>query len=115
MTNEEINIAIAESLGWTKIVVNEIRIVGAPPKCPPPYDEYGLLVPNYAADLNACHEIEKTLDEMLAVHIRGVGVCTKAEIYYDMLGGLCDQPVRATARQRCEAYLRTIGKWKEKQ
>lgn len=112
MTNEEINIAIAESLGlirhpnsdWKRHGVQIWFEKDGETRCK---------LPNYAADLNACHEFEKALDEMLAVHIRGVGVCTKAEIYYDMLGGLCDQPVRATARQRCEAYLRTIGKWKE--
>lgn len=126
MTNEEINIAIAESLGYMDIyrcgssgkrteqgLLHGKMLCGTLDQPSINYGREYVFIKRYTADLNACHEIEKTLDEMRAVHIRGVGVCTKAEIYYDMLVGLCDQPVRATARQRCVAYLRTIGKWKE--
>ena len=41
--------------------------------------------PDYCGDLNEMHEAEKVIAEM----------------------------VHATARQRAEAFLRTIGKWKE--
>jgi hypothetical protein len=56
---------------------------------------------NYCTDLNAMHEAEKVLSvEQIAK-------------YFWLL---CDiskknNPFMATARQRAEAFLRTIGKW----
>lgn len=69
------------------------------------------IVPNYPGDLNAMHEAEKAIDKMPQVHVPGVGVCDQIEVYDDILGGLCDQPIRATAAQRAEAFLRTLGLW----
>ena len=61
-------------------------------------------VPDYLTDLNAMHEAEATL--------------TGETNYYHQLlirmnnyDGLAT--VRATAAQRAEAFLRTIGKWQE--
>lgn len=69
-------------------------------------------LPDYLNDLNACHEFEKTLTHE-----------QKAE-YLDCLyqfavresDGVTDElflQVHATAAQRAEAFLRTIGKWRE--
>jgi hypothetical protein len=63
-------------------------------------------------DLNACRESEVVLAQMPDIHVAGVGVCSAIEIYEDNLLEICDHPIRATAAQRCEAFLRTIGKWK---
>ena len=69
-------------------------------------------IPNYAADLNACHVFEKTLDgkQAGAFHdwLETVQDCDRQE----------DCPAaqfwyHATARQRCEAFLRVHGQWKE--
>lgn len=64
-------------------------------------------VPDYLTDLNAMHEAEKVLTE----HQRIVYKETLADITpHDpsvSLWGLC----HATAAQRAEAFLRTIGKW----
>lgn len=54
--------------------------------------------PDYPNDLNAMHEVEKTLSGCVRVK------------YLNSLTALSN-PAFATARQRCEAYLRTIGKW----
>ena len=62
-------------------------------------------IPNYLNDLNAMHEAEKGL-----VRLQWVS-------YLRRLQTLCDEsvtwPIHATATQRAEAFLRTIGKWEE--
>lgn len=127
MTNEQINIAIAESLGWKVRWQNK---GGAPALENKPaghcwavwtntngcgldsnYDP--IFPPNYTADLNACHEFEKTLDDDLDLDYSGnlesvTGTRWGANNSYDM-----SKYRSATACQRCEAYLRTIGKWIE--
>lgn len=103
MTDEQINIAIAESLGWESCgMASSGKLMGYKT------EEWEQL-PNYTADLNACHEFEKTV--MLNSHTR--------LNYLSWLGWENDYAstvfacVHATARQRCEAYLRTLGKWIE--
>lgn len=57
---------------------------------------------NYLNDLNAIHEVEKTLDENQYIE------------YTSFLFEICDDwrnAATATAKQRAEAYRRTIGKW----
>jgi hypothetical protein len=102
MTNEQINRAIAEAYGWTDC--NEY--IGKPPILK--MDQYNRSFPNYAECLNAMHEAEKTLNPI------------KAAEYARMLTSIAWQseqpvfaPMTATARQRAEAFLRTIGKWEE--
>jgi len=62
-------------------------------------------IPDYLNDLNAMHEAEKLL-----VRLKWVS-------YLRRLQTLCDEsvtwPIHATAAQRAEAFLRTIGKWEE--
>ena len=60
-------------------------------------------LPDYLHDLNAMHEVEKIFDHSL---------------YYLYISKLCtlitndnNSVVMATAKQRAEAYLRTICKW----
>ena len=108
MTNEQINIAIAESLGWTNCRL-AIKGAGGGTRYPtahgmPPNRKYESSCPNYTADLNACHEFEKTLNT------------DDARSYYRILelqSGWESASASATARERCEVYLTTIGKWKE--
>lgn len=103
MTDEQINIKIAELQGYD-----------FDPECARGWWSRGRWVqapngellfrhgiPNYAADLNACHEFEKTL--------------TGEQWYeYDKLLPLRDpQKSHCTARQRCEAFLRVHGQWEE--
>jgi hypothetical protein len=117
MTDEQINIAIAESLGWTNCRL-VIKGAGGGTRYPtahgmPPNRKYEASCPNYTADLNACHEFEKTLDDDLDLdyseNLESVtGTRWGANNSYDM-----SKYRSATARQRCEAYLRTLGKWIE--
>lgn len=60
-------------------------------------------LPDYLNDLNAMHEIEKKL--------KGMKWLNYVDSLLDVCG--CETPtITATAAQRAEAYLRTIGKWK---
>jgi hypothetical protein len=113
MTNEKINIAIAEACGWTFINQVDKHPHGLPPDGRK--DRYTSPLPDYCNDLNAMHKAEATLD------------FEQAELFEDEL---CDVtfknndglenplPCRfsvchATSRQRAEAFLKAIGKWKE--
>lgn len=98
MTDDQINQAIAEACG----------IVGK--------DQYGPLYqapggwvvdcPQFCGDLNAMHEAEKVLNTI------------EQGNYWDHLKDLTDEgfdQLHATARERAEAFLRTLGKWEEVQ
>ena len=95
MTDLEINIAIAEAMPRCKIcgwkATRGHRCTHSP---------------DYCHDLNAMHEAETTLRD--------------SEAYLEILKEVCRDHyqvdlrfcVSATARQRAEAFRRTIGKWK---
>ena len=87
MTNEQINKVIAETCGWIER-----------PTCT---DFLGnpLLPPDYCNDLNAMNEAEN-----------GLGA-TQMRHYGQWLQNIYGPIYRATARQRAEAFLKTIGKW----
>jgi len=94
MTDKQINAAIAEACGWgQKPVVNTDRGRIWVTNCP-----------NYCADLNAMHEAEGTLStaNMYVMEVQIKRVLKAREFYF-----------HATARQRAEAFLRTLGKWEE--
>ena len=93
MTDEQINAAIAEACGWGEECVlntdgNRVWVTN---------------FPLYCTDLNAMHEAEKTL--------------TSAQLldYIAFLFDATYEATVATARQRAEAFLRTLGKWDEVQ
>ena len=68
------------------------------------------LIPDYPFDLNAMHEAEKIIPRQL-FHVdywqKGYGR------FQQILSSLTITPYSATAAQRAEAFLRTIGKWEE--
>jgi len=95
MTNDQINVAIAEACGRRRNPNGGW------------YPDNGLKVgtqgiPNYSADLNAMHQAEWSLtDDQLWRMARNIE--RNDEQWY----------FRATARQRAEAFLRTLGLWEE--
>lgn len=101
MTNDQINRAIAEVCGWTEIGICDcgFKISGIPPY----RSAHKKHIPDYCADLNEMHDAEKTLTD------------DQWHDYVENVGGFCQQVMYATARQRAEAFLRTIGKWEEVQ
>jgi hypothetical protein len=110
MTDEQINAAIAEACGWTecrlvaKVVLSVLRdpvAYGIPPN-----GTYEFACLNYCTDLNAMHEAEKVLTGL------------NRHAYCDaLLDAVPDSPdhlwevLTATARQRAETFLLTLGKW----
>ena len=95
MTDEQINEAITDATGlWEH-----------------PYSSSTKRMYNFCDDLNAMHEAEKTLGDKLAQY--GGQLCdmtqanegNKPECYI----------WHASARQRAEVFLRTLGKWEEVQ
>lgn len=124
MTPEQINIAIAESIGWKR---------GTAWSDPPEWYLHGTangcfsldgragtkLLPDYFADLNRCADFERTLDFagfqgrqdyekwIRLIVARDNGLNYDADCAGDF--GL----ITATAIQRCEAYLRVKGLWVE--
>lgn len=114
MIPEEQRIAIAELCGWKQIDVFSME--GIPP--PRMGEPVFLPLPDYFNDLNACHEMERqlrktdkiayiiyenTLNRLIAMHN------SKSEIDDDDCFSAFDAP----SVMRCEAFLRTKGKWKE--
>jgi len=117
MTNEQINIAIAESCGWTFINQVDKRPHGLPPDGKK--DRYTSPLPYYCNDLNAMHEAIETISvgEKSTYIIHLMDICREHPI-----GCVPDwtrdkqslaRLVQATARQRAEAFLKTLGKWEE--
>jgi hypothetical protein len=107
MTNEQINIAIAEASGWIKTYEE-----GEDEGCGKWFWHRGnqnlKQPPNYCNDLNAIHEAEKIL------------TADQFEQYRWILWDICKQfrvkdwyrcYLSSTARQRAEAFLKTLGKW----
>jgi len=75
-------------------------------------DDYQNCSPDYLHDLNAMHAAENAclnVPGLATKYQRELGVIMQA-MYPSHL---CWQPWRATAAQRAEALLRTIGKWRE--
>jgi hypothetical protein len=101
MSPDKQNIAIAEACGWTKYKGSEKFQFYSP------RGMYARMenLPKYLVDLNAIHEALKT---------QPIRVQQK---YIPVLRNLCsvagNWPEEATAAQRAEAFLRTVGKWEE--
>jgi hypothetical protein len=115
MKPEKQRIAIAEACGWK------------PGKCPcgeelcnawkTPAGDNWEYVPDYLNDLNDMHEAEKTLnDEQRAKFVMTLHFSTDGDLTASLENprdrALYVFPVlHATAAQRAEAFLRTVGKW----
>lgn len=110
MDSSEINILIAKWCGWKAVSVYEWKD-GV--RLPMQYHWDGFKatgLPNYFGDLNAIHEALKSLPYQ--EQPRYLQVLTRDVLMKDE--GVSDWDKHmAEAPQRCEALLRTIGKWKE--
>ena len=103
MTDEQINAAIAKACGWREEMSVYVWHSNG-------IDRTSWELWDWCNDLNAMHEAEKVL----------TGLTRHA--YCDaLLDTVPDSPdhlwevLTATARQRAEAFLRTLGKWEEAQ
>lgn len=109
MTDNEMRIAIAEACGWTSTHVGGVSPLGIPPKVKGKTQAamFEDVIPDYPNDLNATHEAEKTLrGDQIEIYVECL---ITDDVYCSKLWDCA----HATARQRAEAFLRTIGKWRE--
>lgn len=91
MTDEQINEAITKATGlWDYPYSNETKRMH-----------------DFCSDLNAMHEAEKVLTDEQCVFVRDY-LRERLENY-----PASRYIWHATARQRAEAFLRTLGKWEE--
>jgi len=72
-------------------------------------------IPDYLGDLNACHEMEKGLDyeqcEAFSTTLADIVHAANREKDYAFPWAFAR--IHATAGQRAEAFLRTLGLWQE--
>ena len=102
MSPEAQRISIAEECGWLLDHINRHAMYYVP--------SMDCHVGDPLNDLNTCHEFEKSLPNSLTQKYWW-SLCDVTGLdQYEA----CRDPlltVSATAAQRCEAFLRTIGKW----
>lgn len=106
MKPEDQRIALAQWCGW--------RLRNASSMMPGTYYHIDKAVnaqpPDYLNDLNAMHEAEKGLKASCDPH-----QATEAMLYREHLRNIAGKggAYTATAAQRAEALLRTVGLWRE--
>ena len=113
MNKQQQNIAIAESLGWAGCVIRKQEGL---PDIARGYSPDGLHeedIHDYTSDLNAMHEVTQTLSAsqqtQFVVRLSSIVTgCNKLGLSALDISACI---VHATAAQRAEAYLKTIGKW----
>lgn len=105
MTDEQINCAIATECGWTvelSHMQSGIDVIRNGKRKP---------LPDYCNDLNSMYEAEGTLfNDNQKLCWKYV---SKLHIAADPIGCGNYAGAHATARQRAEAFLRTLGKWED--
>ena len=109
MTPEQQHMTIAKACGWgiKRRDITGFNVWEPDAKLPAQLsNNLENKLPNYTGDLNAMHEAEKTLS--FSQETKYVANLMKQHKEYPMTTGFL-----ATAAQRAEAFLRTIGKWKE--
>jgi hypothetical protein len=105
MSPDKQNIAIAEACGWT--VINNTLCHVTPDRNGEPEIEPIARLPDYLNDLNAMHEAEKVLEINQWGHYKeNLTVCAAPS-------GFPSHYWHATATQRAEAFLKTVGKWED--
>lgn len=125
MTPKAQRIAIAEACGWTRRDVDygprTENLWISPEGLTNGVSSTSFWLPDYLSDLNAMHEAEKVLQQIQHDYSHGFanewqyGCWTR---YITTLKNLTKSArtflggeIHATAAQRAEAFLRTIGKW----
>jgi len=115
MTEDQQSIAIAKALGWKQL--DWTRMVGLPPDGITG-TALGYNVPDYPNDLNAMFDAEVLLidePEKWNEYVRKVHwiVSEWVNANFDLREQMVGLAIHATAHQRAEAFLRTLGLWRE--
>jgi hypothetical protein len=107
MTDEQINIAIAEACGWTKCPFDTISFYV-------PMQGYKAVASNICNDLNAMHEAVLSLtDDQLATFDQQLDAVMDKTPRRSSTINWYTHRLTATARQWAEAFLRTIEKGRD--
>ena len=111
MSEEEINIAIAEYRGWQILEPEVHRAITYHWAIEP--DGSKSILPDCCNDLNLIREIEKTLDDdqWLEYMLNLQDVLQRDPNRGKWI--VCQDNMHSTAAQRAKAFVKTIGKWKE--
>lgn len=116
MTDEQINHAIAEACGFvlrkTMRSFERDKIFFSFWNYPQGWkgQDFSPWLPDFCNDLNVMHEAEKTLNNRLCIY--GEFLCEMTVV--DMHDHFPECYIwHKTARQRAEAFLRTLGKWED--
>lgn len=119
MNPEKQRIAIAEACGWEKIEGFNCPLYNFRCWKPPEvqrdhywnhYWKFRVVPPDYCNDLNEMHKAEKMLQGGQCGNYKGNLLDLKRVDESVPITGFL---LHATAAQRAEAFLRTIGKWEE--
>jgi hypothetical protein len=107
MKSEPQRIAIAEACGYTHVRIVK-SLDGPPDHCIGHHPAQPHSIPDYLNDLNAIQQVVLGLP---------MGGCEPCQIRFtENLQGICwswPETVNATAAQRAEAFLKTVGRWEE--
>jgi hypothetical protein len=123
MSPEQQRIKIAEACGWT-IHGTKFRIYGNPDDpfssvsaC---HDLYGFprtggddWIPDYLNCLNAMHEAEKVLADNEERQYKYISILVGKDWSESWAFTDAGKAIHATAAHRAEAFLRTLGLWKD--
>lgn len=110
MNKEKQRIAIAEACGWYPVSYHHLKHVQYWA-----HKELGStqFLPDYVFDLNAMHEAEKVFNT--SFHEAAYDNEVFRVVHREKMGNGVStfDKIHATAAQRAEAFLRTLGKWEE--
>jgi hypothetical protein len=110
MTPTAQRIAIAEACGWVNIRQSNTWWYGLRPGNNGLWDRPAEAIPDYLTDLNAMREAEKVLDFEAYMNF---AVIVRNLVENDTDSPAFNREISATATQRAEAFLRTLGLWRE--
>ena len=127
MNTEKQIIAIAEAWGWKDVKLTDHETMKIDSRSitywsgftglPPEYRHYlnRVRVPDYLGDLNPMHEAVSIFDYDQAARFEDhlCDICKRLNDEKENPAPWRFAVVNATASQRAEAFLRTIGKWEE--
>lgn len=124
MTPENQRIAIARACGWTDVIRKNISHFGLYGKKPKPprtglgggADTEQLVsnVPDYCNSLDAMHEAEKVLKTVSEQNRYQADIAELCYNDYDRRDNqVVFNQITASAPQRAEAFLKTLGLWTE--
>lgn len=114
MTDQEINIAIAEVCGWVNC---RTEFAGGKPSGRKLPDGIEHDLPNYCGDLNAMRAALGTLTFVKGYHfvkylMMEVG-WDRSKTDDEISVASSFELIKTTACQQAKAFLKTVGKWKE--